>query len=111
MGQRGTTETVIGIYQAFLARRTWKQAELARELGVSTEAVRRVLLELLEKGMPLERQEDPPQVFWSVPKSWFPGSVLFKQDEVPAYSGKDEHADRTDEHPVTRAERTAPSTS
>lgn len=83
MGQRSTTETLAGIYQAFLARRTWKQADLARELGIGAEAVRRVLLELQEKGLPLEREEDHPHVYWSVPKNWFPGSVAFKEDEVP----------------------------
>lgn len=83
MGQRSTTETVIGIYQAFLARPTWKQADLARELDISTEAVRRVLLELQSKGMPLESETERPHVYWSVPKNWFPGSVAFKQEEVP----------------------------
>jgi hypothetical protein len=58
VGQRSTTETLAGVYQAFLTRRTWKQADLARELDVSSEAVRRVLHELQEKGMPLEREAD-----------------------------------------------------
>jgi predicted DNA-binding transcriptional regulator YafY len=83
VSRRSQTETVAGVYQAFLARRTWKQADLARELGVSSEAVRRVLLELLEKGMPLESETDRPHVYWSVRRNWFPGSVLFKQEEVP----------------------------
>ncbi|MGH7297795.1 MAG: helix-turn-helix transcriptional regulator, partial [Polyangiaceae bacterium] len=40
--------------------------------------------ELQEKGMPLTREDDdPPHVYWNVPKHWFPGSVLFKQEEVP----------------------------
>src|ERR1700722_8897668 len=83
VGQRSTTDTVIGIYQAFHTRRTWKQADLARSLNVGTEAVRRVLLELQEKGMPLESEVDRPHVYWSVRKNWFPGSLLFKQEEVP----------------------------
>jgi len=83
VGQRSTTETLAGIYQAFLTRRTWKQADLARELAVGAETVRRMLYELRERGMPLDREEDHPHVYWSVPKSWFPGSVLFKQEEVP----------------------------
>ena len=33
--------------------------------------------------MPLTAEKDHPHVFWSVPKGWFPGSVYFKQDEVP----------------------------
>jgi predicted DNA-binding transcriptional regulator YafY len=83
VGQRSTTETLAGIYQAFLTRRTWKQADLARELAVGAETIRRMLHELQEKGMPLDREEDHPHVYWSVPKHWFPGSVLFKQEEVP----------------------------
>jgi predicted DNA-binding transcriptional regulator YafY len=83
VGQRSTTETLAGIYQAFLTRRTWKQADLARELAVGAETIRRMLYELREKGMPLEREEDHPHVYWSVPKHWFPGSVLIKQEEVP----------------------------
>ncbi len=83
MGQRSTTETLAGIYQAFLTRRTWKQADLARELAVGAETIRRMLHELQEKGMPLDREEDHPHVYWSVPRQWFPGSVFFKQEEVP----------------------------
>ncbi len=84
MGQRSTTETLAGIYQAFLAKRTWRQPELAKELGVSVEALRRVLFELMEKGMPLERdEEERSRVYWSVPSDWFPESVLFKREEVP----------------------------
>lgn len=83
VGQRSTTETLAGIYQAFLTRRTWKQADLARELAVGAETIRRMLHELQEKGMPLDREEDHPHVYWSVPRHWFPGSILFKQEEVP----------------------------
>jgi predicted DNA-binding transcriptional regulator YafY len=42
-----------------------------------------VLNELTEKGMPLEREEDHPHVYWSAPKGWFPSAVLFKSDEIP----------------------------
>ncbi len=84
MGQRSTTETLAGIYQAFLQKRTWRQPELARELGIGVEPLRRILFELMEKGMPLERdEEDRSRVFWSVPASWFPDGVLFKREEVP----------------------------
>jgi len=71
------------VYQAFLQRRTWSQASLARELEVSVETLRRVLVELQSQGMPVHRDEDHPQVYWSVGKDWYPGSVLFKRDEVP----------------------------
>ncbi|MFI5301729.1 MAG: helix-turn-helix transcriptional regulator, partial [Polyangiales bacterium] len=68
---------------AFVQRRVWKQTELAKQLEVSTEVIRRVLHELREKGMPLDREEDHPHVYWTVPKDWFPGSVLFKREEIP----------------------------
>jgi predicted DNA-binding transcriptional regulator YafY len=83
VGQRSQTETLAGVYQAFLERRTWKQAELARQLGVGVEALRRILFELRANGMPLDREDDHPHVYWSVPRDWFPGSVLFKREEVP----------------------------
>jgi predicted DNA-binding transcriptional regulator YafY len=83
MGQRSPTETLAGIYQAFLAKRTWTQAALARELEISADRISRILRDLHSQGMPLERQEEHPHVYWSVPKRWFPGSVLFKQEEIP----------------------------
>jgi predicted DNA-binding transcriptional regulator YafY len=83
VGRRSQTETIAGIYQAFLQRRTWPQAALARELEVTVEALRRVLGELQAGGMPLHRDEDHPHVYWSVGKDWYPGSVLFKREEVP----------------------------
>jgi predicted DNA-binding transcriptional regulator YafY len=84
VGQRSQTETLVAVYQAFLQRRTWKQVELAREVGIGTEPLRRVLYELQAKGMPLDREEERRQeVYWSVPKNWFPGSILFTSQEVP----------------------------
>lgn len=84
MGQRTATESIAAIVQAFLERRTWSQAELARRLEIGVPAIKRRLKELAAGGMPLEREEEPPQVFWSVPKSWFPGGVLFAADDVRA---------------------------
>jgi predicted DNA-binding transcriptional regulator YafY len=83
VGQRSSTETLAGIYQSFLAHRTWKQKDLAKELSIGVEPLRRMLFELQEKGMPLDREEDHPHVYWSVPPNWFPGSVLFKREEIP----------------------------
>jgi predicted DNA-binding transcriptional regulator YafY len=83
MGQRSRTETVAAVFAAFLAQHTWKQAELARDVGVRTEALRRLLEELRAAGVPLESEKDHPHVYWSVPKTWYPGGVLFKRDDVP----------------------------
>lgn len=45
VGQRSPTETLAAIYQAFLARHTWSQSALATEVGVSRDAIRRILTE------------------------------------------------------------------
>ena len=84
MGQRSAGATLAKIYEAFLARRTWSQADLARRVGVGTRALHRHLRELREAGMPLEDQPDHPHVYWSVPAKWFPGGVLVPADSVSA---------------------------
>ena len=70
MGRRSQTETVAGIYQAFLQRRTWSQSSLAKELDVTVETLRRVLSELQAGGCPFHREEDHTHVCWSVGKDW-----------------------------------------
>lgn len=82
MGQRSSTATVFAIVHAFIENRTWSQAELARHLEMSVPALRKRLLELEGSGVPLERQEDHPNVWWSVPKTWFPGAVVLKDQDV-----------------------------
>src|SRR4029079_4979500 len=49
---------------------------------MTTPAVREKLREL-EGIFNLERQEDHPHVYWSVPKDWFPGGVVFSREQVP----------------------------
>ena len=83
MGQRSRTATVAAVMAAFMARRSWSQVDLAREVKVSTAALRKVLQELQRDGVHLESEKDHPHVYWSVPKTWYPGGVLFKQDDVP----------------------------
>lgn len=83
VGQRSPTDTVAGLLQAFLLRRTWTQAALARRLELSVAAVRKRMNELQAAGFPFEREEDHPHVFWSAPKVWFPGGLLLEQAEVP----------------------------
>ncbi len=82
MGQRTPTETLFGIVAAFVEKRTWTQADLAKRLETRTETIRKQLNELVSAGFKLEREEDHPHVYWSVPKDWFPGALLFKTDEV-----------------------------
>src|SRR5204863_5027205 len=83
VGRRSPTESVARIYRAFLRQRTWSQAELAREIEIGIPALRKRLDELTALGMPLDRDDrDPPQIYWSVPASWFPDSVAFDKGEV-----------------------------
>lgn len=82
VGQRSSTETLFGIVAAFLERRTWTQAELARKLETRVETVRRQLGELSAAGLKLEREEEHPHVYWSVPKNWIPGALAFSADEA-----------------------------
>lgn len=82
MGQRSATETLFGIIAAFIEQRTWTQADLARKLETQSETIRKRLGELKASGFKLEREEDHPHVFWSVPKDWFPGALVFKPDEI-----------------------------
>jgi predicted DNA-binding transcriptional regulator YafY len=83
MGQRSAHETFIAIVGAFVQRRRWTQAALAREAGVGVEAVRKHLRKMKEDGWPLEEEKDPPHVVWRVPQSWYPGVLAFKAEEVP----------------------------
>lgn len=83
MGQRSRTETVAAVMVALFRRRVWSQAELARAVGVRTETLRKLLDELTESGVPLKSEKEHPHVYWRLPPTWFPGGVLFKQEDVP----------------------------
>jgi len=76
LGQRTSSETLIAVIVAFWRQPVWSQVDLAREVGVSGRVVRRYLDELCLSGWPLDREEDHPRVYWSVPKGWFPAGVL-----------------------------------
>jgi predicted DNA-binding transcriptional regulator YafY len=82
MGRASKDDTIAGIYQAFLSQRTWRQAELAEFVGVSTRALRQRLAELSTRGMPLQSEDEPPHVYWSVPRSWFPGGITLTAEEA-----------------------------
>lgn len=82
MGRRSATETITALLLAFARERTWSQAELSRVLGVNVQALRRHLNELTAEGVPLERSEDHPHVFWSVPRGWLPGAVSFSAEQA-----------------------------
>lgn len=82
MGQRGASQSIAAILQAFLRSRTWTQAALARELQIGVPALKKHLKALEDAGLPLERQDDHPHVYWSVPQSWFPGGVVYRGPDV-----------------------------
>lgn len=83
MGQRSRSESVIRVFQAFLAQRTWRQPDLARRVSVTSHALRGILSDLVDSGVPLERDEDSPtEVYWSVPRHWFPGGALFRNEDL-----------------------------
>lgn len=82
MGKRSVTETIVEIFLAFQRQGTWAQAELARKLDLSTDSLRKTLYELMQNGVPLLREEDHPQVYWSVPKGWFPGGLCLETSDV-----------------------------
>lgn len=82
MGQKSKTETFFALVNAFIQQPTWQQAELARKLEVSTETVRAKMIELQAAGFKVEQQKDHPHVYWSVPKNWFPGALVFTESEA-----------------------------
>lgn len=73
---------MVQLVQAFLEQRTWTQKALAERLEMTTPAVREKLKEL-QTIFHLEREEDHPHVYWSVPKDWFPGGVVFTREQLP----------------------------
>jgi predicted DNA-binding transcriptional regulator YafY len=82
VGSRSNSLTIVAILKAFIDQRTWKQADLARKIGVSTATIHKHLVELQERDVPLESEKEHPHVFWSVPKGWFPGGVFFTDDQI-----------------------------
>jgi len=85
MGKRSGAETPAGVLLAFYRSQKWRQAALARELGVTVETLLRSLSALSAQGMPLSRDDsDKPHVWWRVPKNWAPAGVLFAREQTPA---------------------------
>lgn len=82
---------------------------MARHIGVERKALVRILTDLSQGGMPLLREEDHPQVYWSVPKGWFPGAVAFPAQElgdlvsVLRRAPRSQKRDRLLEHLLARA--------
>jgi predicted DNA-binding transcriptional regulator YafY len=85
MGSLSPSETPAGVLLAFFRKRQWRQADLARDLGVTVETLVRALRALSVGGMPVVRDDsDKPHVWWRVPKDWAPQGVLFSREDTPA---------------------------
>lgn len=82
MGRRTGTESALALVVAFIKRKNWKQSDLARELGIGVPALRKKLTELQSAGMPLEKCDEPPNVYWRLPRSWLPEAVQLDATEV-----------------------------
>ena len=82
MGRKSGTETIAAVLLVFLQQRTWKQAELARHVGVERKSLKRILDDIHNAGLKLEQDSDPPHVYWSVSKTWFPGGVAFRAEQL-----------------------------
>ena len=86
MGRKSGSESAVALLVAFLKRPQWSQAQLARELDVNVATVKKRLIELQLAGVPLESEDDPPHVQWSVPRGWAPDGVILGKDDVKAAS-------------------------
>jgi hypothetical protein len=82
MGRRTGTESALALVVAFIKRKNWKQSDLARELGIGVPALRKKVTELQSAGMPLEKCDEPPNVYWRLPRSWLPEAVQLDATEV-----------------------------
>ncbi len=82
MGRVSAAQTCARMYAALLEQRTWSQSDLAKALGLNTQTVRKHLLALQGEGVPLERDEEHPHVYWSVPSTWFPSGHLLTDEQL-----------------------------
>lgn len=82
MGAKGSYESIAKALLAFRGQPTWKQADLARHLNLQTRRISQLLDELSLAGVPFEREQDHPHVYWSVPRGWFPEAVALSNDEA-----------------------------
>jgi len=83
MGQNNRYKSLAKVIQAFVDKNTWSQADLARKVGIGTPALRKLLVELEQSGMKLHQDSEPPQAYWSVEKTWFPGGILLADADYP----------------------------
>ncbi len=83
VGQRSGTASAIAVISAFVQRKSWTQADLARAVGLRTEALRRVLDELDSNGIRILREPYKNQVYCKVSPDWHPAGVVFTKEHIP----------------------------
>ncbi len=81
MGARNSYETLARIFQAFAEKRSWRQADLARKVGVEPKRIRTVMTDLAEADFPFHGNVDKNDASWSVPPGWLAGGLLFEAED------------------------------
>lgn len=81
MGSRSAGETLAAILSAFLRRRSWRQIELARHIGVSVRTLRKRLVDLSSQGIPFYDEAEHPHVVWTLPDGFLPGGVVIAPED------------------------------
>jgi predicted DNA-binding transcriptional regulator YafY len=71
----------VDVLRAFVDRRCWKQADLARHIGITVPALRKHLIEL-SRLVPLDSTSEHPDVFWVLPRDWHPAGAIVKGSDV-----------------------------
>jgi predicted DNA-binding transcriptional regulator YafY len=59
-----------------------QQSVLAKEVGIDGDSARRILGELREAGVPVEREREGRAVVWNVAEGWFPNGVVFEGEHA-----------------------------
>ena len=65
------------LFGAFVDRKRWRQAELARRLEMTVPALRKHLT-LMTKLLPLQSVTEHPDVFWFLPNDWRPEGIVLR---------------------------------
>lgn len=81
MGRQSGVATAAAILKAFEGGRRWRQADLARHVGVRVPALRRHLSELVDL-LPLVDERDGSDVYWTLPHGWTSQGARLPMDTV-----------------------------
>jgi WYL domain len=81
VGRKSAVKTVSAILSAIERQHTWRQPDLAREVGVTVPSLRKHLLELAEI-LPLDDRKIGQEVEWSLPHGWEANGLRIQLDTV-----------------------------